>query len=109
MARRRAAYLHGRAPLPVEGRSAVLVDDGIATGWTVRAALASLRARRPARIVVVVPVAPASQVHALAREVDHVVCLASPAWFGAVSTFYRSFEQVSDAEVVAALAAAASG
>jgi putative phosphoribosyl transferase len=109
MARRRAAYLGGRAPVPVMGRAAVLVDDGIATGSTVRAALASLKARRPSRIVLAAPVGPASQVHALAREVDAVVCLASPAWFGAVSTFYHSFEQVSDDEVLAALAAAAAG
>jgi putative phosphoribosyl transferase len=107
MARRRAAYLRGRAAVPVTGRSAVLVDDGIATGSTMRAALASLRARQPSRIVLAAPVGPASQVSALAREVDDVVCLVAPAWFGAVSTFYRSFEQVSDAEVVAALDAAA--
>jgi putative phosphoribosyl transferase len=101
--RRRRAYLHGRDPVPVAGRPVVLVDDGIATGATARAALRSLRARGPSRIVLAVPCAPASECAALAREVDDFVCPLRPAWFGAVSAFYRDFSQVSDAEVLAAL------
>ena len=107
LARRRRAYLHGRARVSVEGRTVVLVDDGIATGSTVRAALQSLRRFGPAAIVIAVPVAPAAQCAELARIVDRVVCLTSPAWFGAVSTFYRHFEPVDDADVVRALDEAA--
>jgi putative phosphoribosyl transferase len=105
--RRRRLYLHGRAPVPVAGRPVVLIDDGIATGATVRAALKALRARAPSRIVLAVPVAPLSQIAALGREVDDLVCPLRPAWFGAVSTFYGDFSQVSDAQVIAALAACA--
>jgi putative phosphoribosyl transferase len=106
LARRRAAYLRGRAPVDVAGRPVVLVDDGVATGATVRAALKSLRARAPARIVLAVPVAPLSQCAALEREVDVLVCPLRPAWFGAVSTFYGDFTQVGDDAVIAALDAA---
>jgi len=105
--RRRAAYLRGRAPLPVQGRTAVVVDDGIATGTTVRAALRALRRRGPARLVLAVPVAPADAVHALRGEVDDLVCLRQPAYFHAVGVHYADFHQVSDDEVVAALHAAA--
>jgi putative phosphoribosyl transferase len=104
--RRRRAYLRGREPVPVAGRPVVLVDDGIATGATARAALKALRARGPSRIVLAVPCAPASECGALAREVDDLVCILRPAWFGAVSAFYRDFSQVSDAEVLAELASA---
>jgi putative phosphoribosyl transferase len=104
--RRRRVYLKGRALVPVAGRPVVLVDDGIATGTTVRAALRALRARGPSRIVLAVPVAPLSQLAALAGLVDDLVCPLRPAWFGAVSTFYGDFSQVGDAEVVAALEAA---
>jgi putative phosphoribosyl transferase len=104
--RRRRVYLRGREPVPVAGRPAVLIDDGIATGATARAALKALRARGPARIVLAVPVAPRSEIAALAREVDDLVCPLQPAWFGAVSTFFGDFTQVSDEEVIAALEAA---
>jgi putative phosphoribosyl transferase len=106
LARRRREYLKGRTPVPVAGRPVVLVDDGIATGATVRAALTALRTRGPSRIVLAVPVAPLSQLAALAGLVDDLVCPLRPAWFGAVSTFYGDFSQVGDAEVVAALEAA---
>jgi len=106
LARRRRLYLREREPIPVAGRPVVLVDDGIATGTTIRAALQALRARGPARIVLAVPVAPLSQCAALAGEVDELVCPLQPAWFGAVSTFYGDFSQVSDAAVIAALRAA---
>ncbi len=100
IARRRGLYLRGRAPLPVEGRTVLLVDDGIATGTTVRAAIRALRARRPARLVLAVPVAPASELPKLRPQVDELVCLLAPAWFGAVGAFYRHFGQTSDQEVV---------
>lgn len=99
--RRRGLYLQGRAPLDVKGRTVVLVDDGIATGTTVRAALQALRWRRPRRIVLAVPVAPASELPALRRLVDELVCLQAPAVFGAVGRHYVDFDQTSDAEVVA--------
>jgi putative phosphoribosyl transferase len=103
IARRREAYLHGRPPLPVEGRTAVVVDDGIATGTTIRAALKSLRRRKPARLVLAVPVAPPDVVAALRAEVDDLVCLSQPAYFHAVGLHYADFRQVSDDEVVAIL------
>jgi putative phosphoribosyl transferase len=106
IARRRAAYLRGRPALPVEGRTAVVVDDGIATGTTARAALQALRRRRPARLVLAVPVAPADTVEALRADVDDLVCLRSPEWFGAVGAHYVDFHQVGDDEVVATLDAA---
>ena len=99
--RRRGLYLQGRAPLPLAGRTAVLVDDGIATGTTVRAALRALRQRRPARLVLAVPVAPPSEVLRLRGQVDELVCLLQPAWFGAVGAFYRDFDQTRDDEVIA--------
>ena len=104
--RRRRVYLGGRAPLPVEGRTAIVVDDGIATGTTVRAAIKGLRQRRPARIVLAVPVAPPETVAQLEREVDDLVCLAQPEMFGAIGLFYIDFHQLSDDEVVRALAQA---
>lgn len=104
--RRRRLYLHGQPPLEVRGRTAVLVDDGIATGTTVRAALRALRLRNPARLVLAVPVAPAEEVARLGREVDDLVCLHAPAFFQAVGAHYRDFEQISDEEVVALMQAA---
>lgn len=107
IARRRRVYLQGRAPLPVQGCTAIVVDDGVATGTTVRAALLALRRRHPARTVLAVPLAPADTLAALAGEVDEIVCLAQPWPFIAVGQHYRDFHQVSDSEVVAAMAAAA--
>jgi putative phosphoribosyl transferase len=107
IARRRAIYLHDRAPVPVGGKTAIVVDDGIATGTTVRAALQSLRARKPARLVLAVPVAPPGVVAALRSEVDDLVCLSQPPYFYAVGVHYADFHQVSDDEVIATLAMAA--
>ena len=106
IARRRSAYLSDRAALPVEGRAAVLVDDGIATGTTVRAALQALRRRRPARLVLAVPVAPPDVVAALRAEVDDLVCLSQPPFFHAVGVHYDDFHQVGDEEVIRILASA---
>jgi putative phosphoribosyl transferase len=102
--RRRALYLRGRAPLPVAGASVIVVDDGIATGSTVRAALQALRQRGAALLVLAVPVAPPDVVAALRREVDLLVCLREPSPFSGVGLHYRDFHQVSDDEVIAALA-----
>lgn len=99
--RRRKLYLKGRPPIPLAGKTAVLVDDGIATGTTVRAALMALRLRGPARVILAVPVASQEALRALRPEVDAVVCLETPSWFGAVGAHYRYFPSVSDDEVVA--------
>ncbi len=104
--RRRHAYLRGRTPVSVEGATAIVVDDGIATGTTVRAALKALRRRNPARLVLAVPVAPSDTLAALRAEVDDIVCLAEPYPFHAIGLHYRDFHQVGDDEVLAALAAA---
>lgn len=101
--RRRQAYLGGRERVPVAGRTAIVVDDGIATGATVRAALRALRRREPARLVLAVPVAPRDTLDSLREEVDEIVCLASPYPFGAIGAFYVDFSQVSDDEVRALL------
>ena len=98
--RRRRTYLADRAPVPVTGRTAIVVDDGIATGTTMRAALRGLRRRNPARLVLAVPVAPPDTIDDLRREVDDVVCLAQPSFFGAIGYFYIDFHQLSDDEVI---------
>ncbi len=102
--RRRKLYLAGRQPARIEGRSAIVVDDGIATGTTVRAALRALRRRRPKRLILAVPVAPADTVEALRAEADDIVCLGTPYPFFAIGIFYDDFHQVADEEVVAILA-----
>ncbi len=104
--RRRHAYLHGRARANIEGATVIVVDDGIATGTTVRAALMALRRRSPARLVLAVPVAPSDTLAALRAEVDDIVCLAEPFPFHAIGLHYRDFHQLGDDEVLAALATA---
>jgi putative phosphoribosyl transferase len=101
--RRQKLYCGGRVPAPIEGTVAILVDDGIATGGSIRAAIRSLKRRKPARIVVAVPVAPAATVEALKSEADEVVALTAPETFGSVGEFYRDFAQTSDEEVVSLL------
>jgi putative phosphoribosyl transferase len=105
--RRRQTYLRGRAPLDLAGSTAILVDDGIATGTTVRAALKALRRRHALRVVLAVPVAAHETLMALRLLCDRSVCLAEPQPLRAVGLHYVDFHQVSDAEVVAALDAAA--
>lgn len=104
--RRRTAYLSGRARVPLGGATVIVVDDGIATGTTMRAALRALQRSGAARLVLAVPVAPPEAVDALRTEVDRVVCLAEPSPFRAIGEHYADFHQVGDAEVIAALAAA---
>ncbi|MDO9094250.1 MAG: phosphoribosyltransferase family protein [Rubrivivax sp.] len=106
--RRRRTYLRGRAPLDITGATAIVVDDGIATGTTVRAALRALRQRNPQRLVLAVPVAPEDTLEALQGEVDDVVCLQTPWPFHAIGQFYRDFHQVGDDEVLAELDSLAS-
>ena len=107
--RRRAAYLRGRPPVEVRGRTAIVVDDGIATGATTRAALHAVRRRQPSRLVLAVPVAPPDTLERLAADADEIVCLDRPEPFGAVGYFYNDFTQVSDREVVDLLDRARAG
>jgi len=107
--RRARRYRHDRPPMALEGRTAVVVDDGIATGSTVRAACRVARARGATRVVVAAPVASPSSIAELADAADEVVCLEAPRWFYAVGAWYRDFSEVSDDEVVTLLDRAAAG
>lgn len=105
--RRDRAY-HGDRPRPeLRGRTVILVDDGLATGATMRAAVAAVRARGPARVVVAVPVAARETCEEMEREVDDVVCALTPEPFHAVGLWYESFDQTTDAQVRALLVRAA--
>jgi putative phosphoribosyl transferase len=100
IARRRVLYLKGRAQPSVEGRTAIVVDDGIATGATMRAALGAVRRRKPGRLVLAVPVASLDVLDALQDEVDDTFCVARPMFLGAIGAYYLDFRQVDDASVV---------
>jgi putative phosphoribosyl transferase len=102
--RRRALYLPGRTPLSAAARTAIIVDDGIATGASIKSAILAVRRRGPKRVVVAVPVAPADAIVALKSLADEVVCLEAPEPFWAVGSHYRDFHQLSDEEVTALLA-----
>jgi len=104
--RREALYRAGRPRVAVAGRTVIVVDDGIATGGSMRVALRSLRRAGPAKLVLAVPVAPGDTLARLRSEVDDVVCLSTPSSFQAVGQFYRDFRQTSDQEVIDLLAAA---
>jgi len=106
LARRERSYREGRPPLALAGRVAILVDDGLATGSTMRAAVAAARRLEPARVVVAVPTAPASTCESLREEADEVICASTPRPFRAVGYSYRAFPQTSDAEVRELLRAA---
>lgn len=103
--RRRRLYLGERPAVRVEGCTAIVVDDGIATGTSMRAALRALRRRRPARLVLAVPVAPPDTLARLRAEVDEIVCLAQPMPFMAIGPYYDDFHQLADTEVTALLRA----
>jgi len=107
LAERRASYTPARSPLEPAGRTVIVVDDGLATGATMIAALHAVRAKRPARLVCAVPVGAPDSVRKVAPYADEVVCLATPPDFYAVGQFYGSFPQVDDDEVRAILARAA--
>jgi len=104
--RRRKAYRGGANPVELKGRTVIVVDDGIATGGTVKAALQGLRLASPARLVLAVPVAPADSLAALRTLCDELICLMSPSPFYAVGAHYLDFSQTSDEEVVQLLEAA---
>lgn len=97
--RREHKYRGGRPPLHVTGLTVILVDDGIATGSSMRAAIRSLRQMKPAALVIATPVAPSATCHHLKPEVDELICLEMPEPFFGVGQFYADFSQVSDEEV----------
>jgi predicted phosphoribosyltransferase len=105
--RRELAYRDGRPPPDVTGRTVILIDDGLATGSTMKAAVAGLRKLGPGRIVVAVPVAAPEACAELGADVDEMVCLATPSPFHGVGLWYADFRQTDDAEVRALLGAAA--
>jgi predicted phosphoribosyltransferase len=102
--RRRRRYLADRARVAIAGRTAIVIDDGVATGATTRAALRAIRAGNPLRLVLAVPVAPAAALAAMREEADETVCLEDYRQFDAIGRFYTDFRQVTDSEVIAALA-----
>jgi len=97
--RREALYRQGRPPIPLNGRTAILVDDGLATGATMLAAARALRRQKPRRIVVAVPVAAPDACDEFQAHVDEVICAFTPQPFYAVGAWYEDFSQTSDAEV----------
>ena len=97
--RRQLLYRGDRAALNIDGHTVILVDDGIATGSSMRVAVTALRQKNPQKLIVAIPVAPASVYRQLQREADKVVCLSTPPDFYAVGEWYRDFSQVSDATV----------
>jgi putative phosphoribosyl transferase len=101
--RRRARYLGGRDRVDVSGRTAIVIDDGIATGATTRAALQAVRMRDPRTLVLAVPVAATESLGILTREVDDIVCLEDYEPFGAIGFYYDDFRQISDEEVIETL------
>ena len=104
LARRAEAYRSGRARVPVKDRVAIVIDDGVATGSTLIAALRSTRAAGAKSLIAAVPVGPRDTIErVLSREADRVVCLRAPYEFYAVGAFYRHFEQVCDEEVIEAM------
>jgi putative phosphoribosyl transferase len=104
--RRRKSYCEGRPALEVAGRTAIVVDDGIATGATMRVALHAVRRRGPKRLVLAVPVAPPDTFAALGEEADAAVCLETPLGLGAIGFYYHDFHQMGDDEVTDLLARA---
>lgn len=101
--RRVEMFRKGRPAIAVNGRTVIVVDDGMATGATVRAAILALRNAHPSRIILAIPVASPEALDLLRPEVDEIVCLQAPRNFSAVGRFYVNFDQTTDEEVIAAL------
>lgn len=101
IARRRLIYLGERQPIKLKDRTVIIVDDGIATGGTVRAALKGLHKNKPAKIILAVPVAPPSALEEFKDKCDEIICLHAPLSFAAVGAFYKDFSQVEDEQVIA--------
>jgi len=102
---RRAQYTPVRQPVDPAARVVIVIDDGLATGSTMLAALHALRAKQPAELICAVPVAPPDTLEKVRTNADRVICLSTPTNFGAVAQFYMDFPQVTDEEVIATLAA----
>ena len=102
--RRRQRYLGSRERVEVAGRIAIVIDDGIATGATTRAALRATRSRKPEKLILAVPVAPADSLAVMQQEADEVICLEIYTDFGAIGFYYSNFRPVSDDEVIELLA-----
>ena len=100
LTRREGAYRRGRQAPNVAGKTVILVDDGAATGVTMQAAIRSVRAGGPERLVVALPVAPPDTAETLGADADEIICLATPDQFAAVGQWYRRFDQVDDDEVI---------
>ncbi len=98
--RRFELYRHGRPPLNLTAKKVILVDDGLATGLTMKAAILEVKRQNPAKIIVAVPVAAADTVEQIRQEADEVVVLNAPEDFGAVGAFYENFGQTTDQEVI---------
>jgi putative phosphoribosyl transferase len=104
--RRQERYRSGGPPVPIDGRTVIVVDDGVATGGSMHAALRGLRWAHPRQLVLAIPVAPPETIESLRPEADEVVCLRVPQLFYAVGQFYEDFRQTTDEEVIRLLAAA---
>lgn len=106
---RRAQYTPVREPIDPAGRVVIVIDDGLATGATMIAALHALKAKQPKELICAVPVAPPDTIEKVSAKADRVVCLSAPMNFSAVAQFYMDFPQVSDDEVITALSASGDG
>jgi len=102
--RRRKLYLGNRPHPELKGQTVIIVDDGIATGATIRVALRAIRMRKPRKLILAVPVAPTQSLDELRTEADEIVCLEDYDDFGAIGLYYSDFRQISDAEVIKLLA-----
>lgn len=98
--RRQTAYRKGRAAVQVAGRTVIVVDDGIATGGSIRAALRGVKRMSPKKVILAVPVAPSDTIESLRPEADEIICLDTPLYFMAIGEFYEDFSQTSDEEVI---------
>ncbi|MDP3244502.1 MAG: phosphoribosyltransferase family protein [bacterium] len=99
-AQRRLMVYRTGPPLVIKGKTVIIVDDGVATGYTMRAAIASIKIRKPAKIIAAVPHGASDSIKLIKKEADEVVCLFAPVWYGAVGSFYENFPQTTDEEVI---------